>query len=100
VQASPLNAKYGVRTDDESAAEKLAARTQALQQAAAQPPAAPAPAEPQHTGREMAEAGGAAAAAAGIFASPVFKSFARAAATAAGREISRSLFGTSRRRRR
>jgi DNA double-strand break repair helicase HerA and related ATPase len=35
----------------------------------------------------------------GMRASPVFRTFARSAASAAGREISRSLFGTSRRRR-
>jgi len=101
VTASPLNARYATRTDDESAAEKLAAREQALEQATA--PSAPAPTstapEPEHhtSDRGMAEAGGAAA---GILASPVFKSFARAAASAAGREIARSIFGTAPRRRR
>jgi FAD/FMN-containing dehydrogenase len=35
----------------------------------------------------------------GILAAPVFKSFARSAAGALGREITRDLFGTSRKRR-
>src|SRR3954467_3914339 len=107
VAASPLSARYATRTNDESAAEKLAAREAALQQAAA--PATPEPQAPETEQRApeqrtpdrgMTEGGGAAGAAAGILASPVFKSFARAAASAAGREISRSIFGTAPRRRR
>jgi len=99
VTASPLNARYATRTNDASAAEKLAAREQALAQAAT-PTAAPEQApEPERRAPEggMTEAAGAAA---GILASPVFKSFARAAASAAGREIARSIFGTAPRRRR
>jgi DNA helicase HerA-like ATPase len=108
VTASQINARYSATVDDASAFEKLQAREHALQQAAAtqQQPAPPptydAPAEAQQGGgwQEGAAAGGAGAVAAGIFASPIFKSFARSAASAAGREISRSIFGTAPRRKR
>ena len=105
VASSPLQAKYAERANDESATEKLAARNQALQQATptAQQPQQTEPADSHDEptrGGGMTEAGGAAAVAAGIFASPIFKSFARSAASAAGREISRSIFGTAPRRRR
>ncbi len=108
VTASPINARYAAAVDDPSAFEKLQAREQALQQAAATqqqpapPPSYEAPAR-QPAGEGWEEAGaaaGAGAVAAGIFSSPIFKSFARSAASAAGREISRSLFGTAPRRRR
>jgi DNA helicase HerA-like ATPase len=103
VTASPLQAKYGTPVDRESAYEKLAARLApppAAAPAAPAPtpaPAQPAPAQPapagEHAGAE------AAAVAAAVIASPVFKSFARSAASAFGREITRSIFGTAKRRR-
>jgi DNA helicase HerA-like ATPase len=108
VAASPLQAKYGTAIDRESAYEKLAAK---LAPAAAgpapagspQPTAGPAQPEPpahepaeHHDGRQQ----GAAAVVSGVLASSAFKSFTRSAATVLGREISRSLFGTARRRRR
>jgi hypothetical protein len=101
VTASPVEAKYATRTNDESAQEKLAARDQAMQQATpAAPDAEPAPAPASQRGGHAMEEAGAAGVAAGILTSPVFKSFARSAASAAGREIARSLFGTAPRRRR
>ena len=98
VQGSPLLAEYGTVVDRESAYERL------LQKVA--PPAedepaprdespqdAPAPA-PRRREREQEGA------VAKVLGSSVFRSFARSAASAAGREISRSLFGTAPRRRR
>jgi DNA double-strand break repair helicase HerA and related ATPase len=100
VAASPLEAKYGTAIDRESAYEKLAAKLAPPAQ-----PAAPAPTEqqqpsvePHHSESQHAESG-AAAVVTGVLASSAFKSFTRSAATVLGREISRSLFGTARRRR-
>ena len=95
-KASPLQAKYGQTIDRESAYEILTAKLSA---------AAPAPAP-------TAEAGGASAsgrvvsrgAVEGpgivreVVESSTFRSIMRSAATAAGREITRSIFGTGRRR--
>ncbi|HEX4727335.1 MAG TPA: helicase HerA-like domain-containing protein, partial [Jatrophihabitans sp.] len=96
---SSLQAKYGTAVDRESAYEKLAAKLA--------PPAQPAPAEPQqqppaeqhHAERQQHAEGGAAAVVTGVLASSAFKSFTRSAASVFGREISRSLFGTAKRRR-
>ena len=99
-KASALWGKYGETVDRESAYERLAARTGATQapQASADPvpadqppqaapPQAPPPAEDEGPGFiEKA------------MSNPVFKSFLRSAASAAGREITRGLFGTARRR--
>jgi DNA helicase HerA-like ATPase len=84
VAASPLAAEYGTAVDRESAYELLLARV------AAEPDEAPAR-------RDQAgeQPDGVLAA---VLGSGVFRSFARSAASAAGREISRSLFGTARRR--
>ncbi|MDQ1727372.1 MAG: double-strand break repair helicase HerA and related ATPase [Frankiaceae bacterium] len=101
VSASPLAARYSAAIDDESAFEKLQSRAptpaaaQAERQAAPPPPVQDAPLEESH---RTAAAGGLGAAA-GILASPMFRSFARSAATVAGREIARSIFGTAPRRR-
>jgi hypothetical protein len=100
--ASPLWAEYGTAVDRESAYERLSARTGATG-APATPPAEPVPADqpPQEAPPQApppAEDEGP-----GFFekamANPVVKSFLRSAASAAGREISRGLFGTARRRR-
>jgi hypothetical protein len=100
-KASPLWPRYGETIDRESAYERLSARTGATaapqtppaepvpedQPPQAAPPQAPPPAEDEGPGFvEKA------------MANPVFKSFLRSAASAAGREISRGLFGTARRR--
>jgi uncharacterized protein len=91
-QASPLYGKYGQTVDRESAYEKLTAKI-----AEASPPPAPDPTpeeRPAERHRVEHEEPGALAQ---ILASPVVKSFLRSAASAAGREITRGLFGTRRR---
>jgi DNA helicase HerA-like ATPase len=108
VAASPLFGKYGQPVDRDSAYERLAARL-----AAPAPPAAPqaapapaaphappaprrAPAPPRQGGRApAAPAGGVVAE---VLGSAAFRSFARSAASALGREITRGVFGTRRRR--
>ena len=95
VNASPLHATYATPVDRESAYEKLLAKVALPVEA--QAAAAPSPKEESHGGEAAAAAGGVLA---GVLGSSVFKSFARSAASAAGREISRSLFGTSKKRRR
>ena len=92
-QASPLFTKYGQTADRESAYEKLTARIAAA-------PTAPAPAQATDAGppppsQEPAQPGFVEKA----FSSPVVRSFLRSAASALGREITRGLFGTRRRRR-
>ena len=92
-KASPLYAKYGEAIDRESAYEKLAAKTLAP----AESPDAPAPApgpqqspQPEDDGpNKFTE----------VLTSKPMQSFLRSAATAAGREFSRAMFGTGRRRR-
>ena len=93
VAASTLQAKYGQTVDRDSAYERLQAKLAPPPPppAESQPPAAPAPSK-----RKEAEAGGVVG---GILASSAFKSFARSAGTALGREITRDLFGTSKKRR-
>jgi DNA helicase HerA-like ATPase len=100
-KASPLQAKYGQTDDRPSAFEMLAAK------AAQEAPAAPSPpvsgggvasasgkgqiSSPEPQGPSMVQE---------VLQSSAFKSFLRSAATVAGREITRSVFGTSSRRRR
>jgi hypothetical protein len=97
VAASPLQPRYGTAVDRESARELLAARLA--------PPPAPASRErrpdPGPAPRRRAEpaaAGDGGGVLADVMASPVFRSFARSAASALGRELTRGLFGTRRRR--
>jgi DNA helicase HerA-like ATPase len=95
VQASPLYGRYAEAVDRESAYEKLAARDAAAAQAAAQ--ATPG------AGRAPAKGGGRAkeepSVVEQVVGSGIFKSLARSVGTQIGREITRSLFGTARRRR-
>ncbi|WP_027499809.1 helicase HerA-like domain-containing protein [Rhodococcus sp. UNC363MFTsu5.1] len=94
--ASPLHAKYGQTIDRESAYEKLTASVSGAPNADGidLPPALPdlpdlpppPPDEPSAVER--------------IMENQAVKSFLRSAATVAGREISRSIFGTGRRRKR
>ena len=93
VQASPLLAEYGAAVDRESAYELLLAK---VAPEPPEPPAAPVEKPPVGRPDEPQEEG----AVAKVLGSSVFRSFARSAASAAGREISRSLFGTAPRRRR
>jgi hypothetical protein len=103
-KASPLQAEYGQTIDRDSAYERLQAKLAPPPEQAPpsaeqpgqeplpppyEPPPMPAPAEPDKPG-VVSE----------VLESSAFKSFIRSAASAAGREISRSIFGTGRRRRR
>jgi hypothetical protein len=103
VAASPLHAKYSTAVDRESAYERLAAKLAPAVEPT--PPAEQAPdaqRQPREGTGEAHESTGAAigGAVAGVLASSAFKSFTRSAASALGREITRSIFGTARRRRR
>ena len=95
VAASPLTAEYGTVIDRDSAYEKLLAKVTPEEEA-------PAPAQQEAPREERREEGGSGGGGviAGVLGSSVFRSFARSAASAAGREISRSIFGTAPRRRR
>ena len=88
-KGSPLHGKYGTTVDRESAYERLTARI-----ADAPPPPTDALAPPPEERAERAEPGFVEKA----FASPVVRSFLRSAASALGREITRGMFGTRRRR--
>ncbi|PRC47178.1 ATPase, partial [Mycobacterium sp. ITM-2017-0098] len=105
-KASPLQAEYGQTIDRESSYERLAAKLvpppPVVQQAPVPPPAAevplpptievppmPAPAEPDEP--DLLDK---------MMDNPAFKSAMRSAGTVIGREITRSIFGTGRRRRR
>lgn len=103
-KASPLQAEYGQTIDRDSAYERLSARMA--------PPPPPA-ADPSLPPPLPVDVGGATAsgevksrgaAEPGMFEkvtdSPAFKSMMRSAGTVIGREITRSIFGTGRRRRR
>ncbi|HVU71580.1 MAG TPA: helicase HerA-like domain-containing protein [Mycobacteriales bacterium] len=101
VAASPVAKEYAQEIDRESAYEKLQGKLAPAVPAPGAPAAQqPAPEEHPGHGKEVAEAAGAAGVVAGILKSSAFKSFARSAASAAGREITRSLFGTASKRRR
>ncbi|MGV9612353.1 helicase HerA-like domain-containing protein [Nocardia xishanensis] len=86
--SSALATKYGQTIDRESAYEMLTAELAAAEPH--QPEVAPVPGRSPSQDEESA--------AERIMKNPAVKSFLRSAATAAGREISRSLFGTRRRR--
>ncbi|MEV2265655.1 helicase HerA-like domain-containing protein [Nonomuraea africana] len=91
VAASPLRSRYGQEIDRQSAYELLAARVApppAAPEPAPREPVPPAPAPEQPSVLES------------VLGSSIFKSFARSAASSLGREISRSIFGTAKRRRR
>jgi DNA helicase HerA-like ATPase len=104
VAASPLWAKYGEPVDRESAYERLAARL-------APPPPAAAPAdepelpnpwpeipEPEPRRRARTREPADEDVVSKVLGSSAFRSFARSAASALGREITRGIFGTRRRR--
>jgi DNA helicase HerA-like ATPase len=105
VSASPLQATYGTLVDRESAYERLAARL------APPPPPAPAP-DPElpnpwpeipepapRRRRTRDEAPPEDDVVSKVLGSAAFRSFARSAASALGRELTRGLFGNRRRRR-
>lgn len=98
VAASPLQEEYGTAVDNESAYEILAARAEKGAEAVAQAEEAAdaetgrAPKADKRSSRSSAKED------AGFFEKPAVKSFLRSAGTVLGREITRSLFGTRRRR--
>ena len=96
VQASALNAEYGQSLDRESAFERLQAKLAPPPSAAAPAPAqapAPAPAPRREPAQKEQPS-----VVAEVVQSSAFKSFLRSAGTVLGREITRSIFGTARRR--
>jgi hypothetical protein len=98
VTASPLQAEYGTPVDRDSAYEKLLAKVAPEPEQKQEAPKEEAPREESHRGGgHGAEVAGGVIGA--VLGSSVFRSFARSAASAAGREISRSIFGTSKKRR-
>jgi uncharacterized protein len=94
IAASPLQAKYGTAVDRESAYEMLSARLAAPEPAAGRsagmPPEEPRRQEQEEQRKSVLES---------VLGSSEFRSLARSAASALGREITRSIFGTARRRR-
>ena len=90
VRASPLLPKYGQDIDRESAYEKLLAKVATPE--ATKPGAEATRPAPRQKEEESIVAE--------VLGSSAVKGFLRSAATAAGREIMRSIFGTARRRRR
>ncbi|WP_246957954.1 helicase HerA-like domain-containing protein [Brachybacterium sp. Marseille-Q7125] len=102
VEASPLQERYGTPVDRESAFEILTARaeaeaeriaeeeTRAAEDAERDPEQAPPGRRPTKSSRRTKDEG--------LLANPAVKSFLRSAGTVLGREITRSLFGTRRRR--
>ncbi len=111
-KASPLQAEYGQTVDRDSAYERLSARMAPPPTAPSSvPPAAdpnlPPPVDIPAPGGVASASGEAAAKKATepgmlekVMDSPAFKSALRSAGTVIGREITRSIFGTGRRRRR
>jgi DNA helicase HerA-like ATPase len=102
IAASTIQAKYAETVDRESAYERLAAKLAPPPEATAPAPGPtpdPTPAEtaPPPPSRRTREEESALEKA---VRSPAAKQFARSAAAVLGREITRSIFGTSRRRRR
>ncbi|GLP70653.1 ATPase [Streptomyces sp. TUS-ST3] len=86
VAASPLHGRYAQAVDRESAYEKLGSRgAKGPDEMKAPPPAAPHKEEPSVVEQ--------------VVGSGMFKSLARSLGTQIGREITRSVFGTARRRR-
>ena len=99
--ASELHGRYGQSVDRESAYEqlgrKLAAEHEQAQQEQAPPEQAPPPppGKPEREHRERDEP----STAEKVLGNPAVRSFLRSAASALGREITRGIFGTRRRRR-
>jgi hypothetical protein len=104
VQASPIATKYAAVIDRESAYEKLLAKTTGPAPAAApaaataEPQAQPAESRPAK-GKDEDHESGIADKVTDVLGSSAFKSFARNVGGTLGREITRSLFGTAKRRR-
>ena len=95
VKGSPLYGSYAQPVDRESAYEKLTAEHEAEQRAVAEAAGQPAKEPAKRSGRPEDDA----SLVEQVVGSGVFRSLARSVGTQLGREISRSLFGTARRRR-
>ncbi|MFI7635953.1 helicase HerA-like domain-containing protein [Nonomuraea sp. NPDC049400] len=93
IAASPLQRKYGTAVDRQSAYEILSAKLAEQQHAEA--PGAPREPEPREREGERKQS-----VLESVLESKEFRSMARSAASALGREITRSIFGTARRGRR
>jgi uncharacterized protein len=96
-KASPLQAEYGQTIDRESAYERLNAKLATAEQPVdpSLPPPVYVPPQGEVSAEETAEPGMLEK----MMNSPAFKSAMRSAGTVIGREITRSIFGTGRRRR-
>jgi DNA helicase HerA-like ATPase len=97
VQASPLMAEYGTPLDRESAFERLQAKLApppSVQQPAPSSTPKPGPPPRQEPRQERPQP----SVVSEVVQSSAFKSFLRSAGTVLGREITRSVFGTARRR--
>ncbi|GLW12064.1 ATPase [Microtetraspora sp. NBRC 13810] len=90
IAASPLQRRYGTAIDRESAYEILSAKL-----AARQPPPGPPPEPEKERAPERKQS-----VLESVMESKEFRSLTRSAASALGREITRSIFGTARRGRR
>jgi hypothetical protein len=100
VQASSLAGKYGESVDRESAYEKLLTKVAAPEPTAQQPGGTP-PTEAQPAQSSAEDSGSNIGDKIGdVLGSSAFKAFSRNVGSSLGREITRSLFGTARRRRR
>jgi hypothetical protein len=104
VAQSPLQAKYGVAVDRESAYERLAARLAPAQPSGPseqppeqQAPTAPVPPSSTREAKQAAPKGKQESGLEKVLESSAFRSFARSAASALGREVTRGLFGTRKR---
>ena len=104
VAASPIATKYAAVVDRESAYEKLMGRISGTASGTAQPADEPAvahePARERDRGkRDDDSEGGFGEKVTEVLGSSAFKAFTRSVSSGIGREITRSLFGTARRRR-
>ncbi len=98
-KASPLQAKYGQTIDPQSAYEMLQAKVSPTPaDAPPSPPQGEPPAPASAEGEAKSRGGVEGSMVQEVLQSSAFKSFLRSAATVAGREITRSIFGTGRRR--
>ncbi len=102
VDASPLSPRYGQPVDRDSAYELLAARLAPPPAPVEEPGRGEAPVREEASGRPRREPRAEPREddiVAKVLGSSAFRSFARSAASSLGREITRGLFGTRRRRR-
>ncbi|WP_241845315.1 helicase HerA-like domain-containing protein [Streptomyces sp. CB02261] len=100
VQASPLYGRYAEAVDRESAYEKLTAEQRAAEAAALEAAAAREAGKAAGEGARAPRKKEEPSLAEQVVGSGIFTSLARSIGTQVGREISRSVFGTARRRRR